>query len=131
MTSDQTIKRADRAIAATYSRFPIVLTEGKGCTLTDAEGRTYTDFVAGIAVCNLGHAHEGIAKAVAEQARRLVHVSNLYYTEPQTELAEWLVEHSFADRVFSATAALRQTKQPSSWHGSISMTAEPVTGSGS
>lgn len=100
MTSDQTIKRADRAIAATYSRFPIVLTEGKGCTLTDAEGRTYTDFVAGIAVCNLGHAHEGIAKAVAEQARRLVHVSNLYYTEPQTELAEWLVEHSFADRVF-------------------------------
>ena len=100
MTSDQTIKRADRAIAATYSRFPVVLTEGKGCTLTDAEGRTYTDFVAGIAVCNLGHAHEGIAKAVAEQARRLVHVSNLYYTEPQTELAEWLVEHSFADRVF-------------------------------
>ncbi len=100
MTSDQTIKRADRAIAATYSRFPVVLTEGKGCTLTDAEGRTYTDFVAGIAVCNLGHAHEGIAKAVAEQARRLVHVSNLYYTEPQTELAELLVEHSFADRVF-------------------------------
>jgi acetylornithine/N-succinyldiaminopimelate aminotransferase len=100
MTSDQTIKRADRAIAGTYSRFPIVLTEGKGCTLTDAEGRTYTDFVAGIAVCNLGHAHEGIAKAVAEQARRLVHVSNLYYTEPQTELAEWLVKHSFADRVF-------------------------------
>ncbi len=100
MTSDQTIKRADRAIAATYSRFPVVLTEGKGCMLRDIEGRTYTDFVAGIAVCNLGHAHEGIAKAVAEQARRLVHVSNLYYTEPQTELAEWLVEHSFADRVF-------------------------------
>ena len=68
--------------------------------LSDAEGRTYTDFVAGIAVCNLGHAHEGIARAVADQARRLVHVSNLYYTEPQSELAEWLVEHSFADRVF-------------------------------
>ncbi|NVM20504.1 MAG: aspartate aminotransferase family protein [Desulfobacterales bacterium] len=87
-------------MATTYSRFPIVLTEGRGCMLSDAEGRTYTDFVAGIAVCNLGHAHEGIARAVADQARRLVHVSNLYYTEPQSELAEWLVEHSFADRVF-------------------------------
>ena len=77
-----------------------MLTEGKGCTLRDAEGRTYTDFVAGIAVCNLGHAHEGLARAIADQAVRLVHVSNLYYTRPQIELAEWLVTHSFADRVF-------------------------------
>ncbi len=100
MTNDKTIETADRVIASTYSRFPIVLTEGKGCMLTDAQGRTYTDFVAGIAVCNLGHAHEGIARAVADQARRLVHVSNFYYTEPQIELAKWLVEHSFADRVF-------------------------------
>lgn len=87
-------------MAATYSRFPIVLTEGDGCTLYDAKGHAYTDFVAGIAVCNLGHAHPGIAQAIADQARRLVHVSNLYYTMPQTALAEWLVEHSFADRVF-------------------------------
>ncbi|RLC08832.1 MAG: aspartate aminotransferase family protein [Deltaproteobacteria bacterium] len=87
-------------MAGTYKRFPIVLTEGKGCTLRDAEGRTYTDFVAGIAVCNLGHAHEGLARAIADQAVRLVHVSNLYYTRPQIELAEWLVTHSFADRVF-------------------------------
>jgi acetylornithine/N-succinyldiaminopimelate aminotransferase len=100
MKSDKIMERADRVMAATYGRFPIVLTQGKGCTLRDAEDRTYTDFVAGIAVCGLGHAHEGIAQAVADQARRLVHVSNLYYTEPQTELAELLVEHSFADRVF-------------------------------
>lgn len=99
MTNDL-IKTADRVIAATYNRFPIVLTQGKGCTLYDAEGGTYTDFVAGIAVCNLGHAHPGIAQAVADQASRLVHVSNLYYTKPQIALAEWLVEHSFADRVF-------------------------------
>jgi acetylornithine aminotransferase len=99
MTND--IKeKANRAMAATYSRFPIVLTQGEGCTLYDENGRTYTDFVAGIAVCNLGHAHPGVAQAIADQARRLVHVSNLYYTEPQTALAEWLVEHSFADRVF-------------------------------
>ncbi|MBW1675632.1 MAG: aspartate aminotransferase family protein [Deltaproteobacteria bacterium] len=99
MTND-VIEKADKVMAATYSRFPIVLTQGEGCTLRDAEGRTYTDFVAGIAVCNLGHAHPGIAQAIADQARRLVHVSNLYYTEPQTALAEWLVEHCFADRVF-------------------------------
>jgi acetylornithine aminotransferase len=100
MTSKETMEKADQVIAATYGRFPVVLTEGKGCILKDAEGRGYTDFVAGIAVCNLGHAHEGIARAVSDQARRLVHVSNLYYTEPQVALAEWLVEHSFADRVF-------------------------------
>ena len=87
-------------MASTYSRFPIVLVEGKGCKLKDVDGRAYTDFVAGIAVCNLGHAHDGIAQAVSAQARRLVHVSNLYYSEPQIELAQWLVEHSFADRVF-------------------------------
>jgi acetylornithine/N-succinyldiaminopimelate aminotransferase len=99
MTNDL-IETADRVMAATYSRFPILLTQGDGCTLYDANGRAYTDFVAGIAVCNLGHAHPGIAQAIADQARRLVHVSNLYYTEPQTRLAEWLVEHSFAGRVF-------------------------------
>jgi acetylornithine aminotransferase len=100
MDTKALMETADRVMASTYSRFPIVLTEGKGCTLRDSQGRTYTDFVAGIAVCNLGHAHEGVAQAVADQARQLVHVSNLYYTVPQIDLAKWLVEHSFADRVF-------------------------------
>jgi len=94
------MEKADRVIFDTYKRYPVVFTRGGGCTLEDTQGRTYTDFVAGIAVCNLGHAHEGVAAAVSAQARRLVHVSNLYYTEPQTELAAWLVERSFADRVF-------------------------------
>jgi acetylornithine aminotransferase len=92
--------RADAAIAATYKRFPIALVKGEDCTLTDAAGRTYTDFLAGIAVCNLGHCHPRVTAAVAEQAGTLVHVSNLYYTLPQTELAGWLTAHSFADRVF-------------------------------
>jgi acetylornithine aminotransferase len=94
------MQRADSVIAKTYKRFPVVLTRGNGCTLFDTEGRSYTDFVAGIAVCNLGHAHDGIAGAITEQAQTLTHVSNLYYTVPQTELAEWLVQHSFADRAF-------------------------------
>ena len=91
---------ADRVIAKTYKRFPVVLAKGSGCTLYDTEGRGYTDFVAGIAVCNLGHSHEGVVKAVSNQAQTLTHVSNLYYTIPQVELAAWLVQQSFADRVF-------------------------------
>ncbi|RLF06961.1 MAG: aspartate aminotransferase family protein, partial [Thermoprotei archaeon] len=91
---------ADKVIAATYERFPIVITKGKGCTLWDAEGAGYTDFVAGIAVCNLGHAHPGVSKALSSQAETLFHVSNLYYTVPQAKLAVWLVENSFADKVF-------------------------------
>ncbi len=94
------IKRADQVMAATYQRFPVVLIKGQGCKLWDTDGRSYTDFVAGIAVCNLGHAHPQIGKALTRQAQTLLHVSNLYYTRPQIELASWLVKNSFADRVF-------------------------------
>lgn len=94
------IDKADKIIARTYNRFPIVITKGRGCTLWDSDGRAYTDFVAGIAVCNLGHAHPRVAKALSKQAEILFHVSNLYYTVPQIELASWLVNNSFADRVF-------------------------------
>jgi acetylornithine aminotransferase len=92
--------QANEVIAKTYKRFPVVLTRGSGSTLWDENGKRYTDFVAGIAVCNLGHAHPQIVQALAEQARTLWHVSNLYYTVPQKDLAAWLTAHSFADRVF-------------------------------
>jgi len=98
--NEDIIQTADRVIAGTYKRFPIVITGGKGSTLWDSEGNRYTDFVAGIAVCNLGHAHPRLVEAVSRQAAVLWHVSNLYYTVPQTRLAEWLTAHSFADRVF-------------------------------
>ncbi len=94
------MKRADQVMANTYQRFPVVLIKGSGTKLWDTEGRSYTDFVAGIAVCNLGHAHPRICEALAQQAQTLLHVSNLYYTQPQIELASWLIENSFADRVF-------------------------------
>ena len=96
----EVMKRADRVMAATYKRFPVAFEKGSGCKLWDTQGRAYTDFVAGIAVCNLGHAHPRIHAAVSSQAETLLHVSNLYYTLPQVELASWLVENSFADRVF-------------------------------
>ena len=94
------MKQADQVIAKTYKRFPIVLSKGNGCTVYDTDGRGYVDFVAGIAVCNLGHAHPAITRALTDQAQTLWHVSNLYYTIPQAELAAWLVKNSFADRVF-------------------------------
>jgi acetylornithine/N-succinyldiaminopimelate aminotransferase len=96
----RTMERANDVIFKTYKRFPLVLTRGSGCTVWDETGKAYTDFVAGIAVCNLGHCHPRVAEALCAQASALWHVSNLFYTVPQMELAEWLVRHSFADRVF-------------------------------
>jgi len=93
-------QRADSVIASTYSRFPVVLTQGQGCTVYDADGKQYIDFLAGIAVCNIGHAHTRVSEALKKQADILFHVSNLFYTTPQIELAEKLVQQSFADRVF-------------------------------
>jgi acetylornithine/N-succinyldiaminopimelate aminotransferase len=92
--------QADRVMFQTYKRIPVVFSRGKGCTLFDTAGKSYTDFIAGIAVCNLGHAHPRIAEVLANQSQILWHVSNLYYTVPQIELATWLVNNSFADRVF-------------------------------
>lgn len=94
------IDQADRVLAATYKRQPLFLKSGQGCKLRDDQGREFLDFLAGIAVCSLGHAHPRIAEAVYAQAKILVHVSNLYYTQPQVDLAARLVEKSFADRVF-------------------------------
>ncbi|MFH1981080.1 MAG: acetylornithine transaminase [Pseudomonadota bacterium] len=98
--SNAIIDAADTTLATTYARHPIVLTRGSGCRLWDSEGREYIDFFAGIAVCSLGHANPRIARALARQAETLCHVSNLFYTEPQVRLAEWLTHRCFADRVF-------------------------------
>ncbi len=95
---------ADQTIFNTYARYPLALVKGRGCTLYDDQGRSYTDFIAGIAVCNLGHAHPKLLAAMTAQAETLWHVSNLFYTGPQAELAAWLTRHSFADRVFFANS---------------------------
>ncbi len=95
---------AQKAIFNTYARYPLTLVKGRGCTLYDEQGRAYTDFIAGIAVCNLGHAHPGLIEALTRQAETLWHVSNLFFTGPQAELAALLTRHSFADRVFFANS---------------------------
>jgi acetylornithine/N-succinyldiaminopimelate aminotransferase len=97
-------KRSDEVIIGTYARYPATMVKGEGCTLIDAEGKKYLDCLAGIAVCSLGHCHPIVTDAICSQARELVHVSNLYYTMPQTELGELLTENSFADQVFLANS---------------------------
>ena len=84
----------------TYRRQPVTLVRGQGTRVWDDEGRAYLDFIAGIAVDALGHAHPGLTEVIAKQAGTLIQVSNLFYTEPQIELAELLVGHSALDRVF-------------------------------
>ena len=97
---EELIKKATQYIANTYTRFPIVITKGEGCWLWDVNGRRYLDLLAGIAVCNLGHAHENVVEGLSAQAKKLFHVSNLFYMEPQIKAAQMLVEHSFGDKVF-------------------------------
>jgi len=100
MNEKEIMASVNENIMNTYKRFPVVLTKGSGANLWDINGREYLDFVAGIAVCSLGHSHPKVVAAVKEQLDKLTHVSNLYYTEPQTQLAKLLVENSFADKVF-------------------------------
>ncbi|MGJ3250071.1 MAG: aspartate aminotransferase family protein [Elainellaceae cyanobacterium] len=90
----------DQSVMTTYARFPIALERGAGCTVWDTEGRQYLDLVAGIATCTLGHAHPVMIEAVSQQMQKLHHVSNLYYIPEQGALAQWLIDHSCADRAF-------------------------------
>ncbi len=98
--SDTHAQKIDKLVMKTYARNPVTFVRGQGCRLWDDAGKEYLDFLAGIAVVNLGHAHPGVASAICEQAGKLVHVSNLYYTEPQARVAELLTANSFADRIF-------------------------------
>jgi len=90
----------DQYVVNTYGARKLALARGEGARLWDADGREYLDFFAGIAVTNLGHCHPAVTEAVCKQAQTLVHVSNLYYIEPQVELAGLLAKHSFAERWF-------------------------------
>jgi len=91
-------------LAPNYKREPLVFVKGEGTRLFTDKGEEYLDFTAGIAVCNLGHAHPQLVQVLKEQAELLWHTSNLYYTEPQVRLAKKLVELSFGDKVFFANS---------------------------
>jgi predicted acetylornithine/succinylornithine family transaminase len=91
---------ADTAVMGNYARFGVEFVAGEGCTLVDAAGAEYLDLLAGIAVCNTGHCHPRVVAAIREQAGRLMHVSNLFWTSPMVRLAERLSAASLGGKVF-------------------------------
>jgi acetylornithine/N-succinyldiaminopimelate aminotransferase len=113
-------KRGEGVLVPNYRPAPIALVRGEGCHLFDAEGRQYLDLMGGIATAVLGHCHPKVVAALEEQAHSLWHVSNLFTTKPQVELAERLTRHSFAERIYFGNsgaeaneAALKLSRR---WH---------------
>ena len=102
MNISDLIEAASKHLVHTYNRPEVVFERGQGVYLYDSDGKEYLDFMSGIAVNGLGHSDPEWVEAVSSQAAQLTHVSNLFHTAPQLELARRLVENSFADRVFFA-----------------------------
>jgi acetylornithine/N-succinyldiaminopimelate aminotransferase len=98
--TNSVVQEADRVLFRNYKRAPVAFSHGKGTRLFDLEGREYLDFIGGIAVSSLGHAHPALVRALSEQAARYVHVSNLYQIPEQVEAARRLVTSSGLDRAF-------------------------------
>ena len=102
MTSQQIKDLTHQYIMTTYGRFPVAIDHGQGATLYDPEGNAYIDFTSGIGVCDLGYGYPPWADAIAAQAKKLGHVSNLFYTEPAARLAETLCKRTGESCVFFA-----------------------------
>ena len=119
MTDKTDLKdRESQAIIQTYARQDVVLVRGSKASVWDSDGKEYLDFVAGIAVNNVGHCHPAVVQAIARQAERLIHTSNLYYTENQVLLAEELKALTGMKRAYfcnsgaeSVEAALKLTRR--------------------
>ena len=104
MQKQQVVELDKKYFMPVFSRSQLVLSHGEGSYVYDTDGKKYIDFLAGIAVNVLGHGHTGLVKAVCEQAGKLIHCSNLYYTEPQVQLIKKLAELSGMDKVFIANS---------------------------
>src|SRR5271155_4630067 len=118
--SDQRILDADKFLLPTYKRQPIVFTRGRGCYVFDSSGKKYLDFLGGIAVNGLGHAHPRIVKTVRREVARAIHLSNLFHNAYQGPLARKLAEWSGMDRVFfsnSGTEAIDGALKLARLHG--------------
>ncbi len=125
-----TFEQGAKTVMNTYNRFPIVLEKGDGMYVYDENGKKYLDFVAGIAVNSLGHNHKKLTEAIANQAKTLIHCSNLYYTKPQISLASKLVENSDFDKVFfcnSGAEAIEAALKVSRKYGSKTNRYEIIT----
>ncbi|MEO8213264.1 MAG: aminotransferase class III-fold pyridoxal phosphate-dependent enzyme [Myxococcales bacterium] len=108
---DALVSAGKKFLLNNYRQAPVAMSRGEGCVLWDTQGRRYLDMTAGIAVCVLGHGDPGLAQTLGEQARRLIHTSNLYYVENQIRLADALVRRGFPGRAFFAIPARRPTRR--------------------
>lgn len=97
-------EKEEKYVMHTYGRFPIALDHGKGATVYDVNGKAYIDMTSGIGVTSLGHAHPALVEAVTEQAKKLMHVSNLYYTAPMIGVAEKLSLYTGLGKMFFANS---------------------------
>jgi acetylornithine/N-succinyldiaminopimelate aminotransferase len=125
---EETRSLEERYLMRTYKRAPVDFVKGEGPLLWDAEGKKYLDFLTGISVCSVGHCHPEVVKAVRDQAHRLMHVSNLFYTEPMAQLAQQLSESSLGGRVFfsnSGTEAIECAIKVARKHAHARGVSEP------
>lgn len=126
MQRQEVMEKERQFIMQTYSRLPVLIVEGRGVVVKDADGREYVDCVAGIAVNSVGHCHPRVVAAIKAQAERLIHLSNLFYTEPQVALAEKLCRLAKFEKVFfcnsgaeSVEAALKLARKVTGKKGFI------------
>ena len=123
-TFDAIRNEEENLLFRTYARYPIAVVRGQGSRLWDCDGKEYIDLLAGIAVTGLGHCNEELAETMAAQARKLIHVSNLFYQEEQLALAKRI-----SARPFSAIPGRKPTRPPLNWPGAInsaSKTGKPM-----
>src|SRR3989338_871615 len=111
MTTSELIEQSSKYLCFTYNRYPVVFSKGKGCKLWDVDGKEYLDFVAGLAVVNLGHCHPNVVNAIKEQAEKLIHVSNYYHNEPMIKLARKYAKENLGPEKFEIITMLK------SFHG--------------
>ena len=104
------IEDGKQYLMKTYARTPVVFDKGEGVYLYDEDGNKYLDFVGGIAVNSLGYNNEGLNEVITNQTKKLMHVSNLYYTKPNVELAKKMVEKSKLDRAFFCNSGAEATE---------------------
>ena len=120
----------EKYVMKTYNRFPITFEKGEGMYVIDENGKKYLDFVAGIAVNTLGHSNEKLVNAICEQAKKLIHISNLYYNKEQCELAKKLVENGRLEKVFfcnSGAEAIEAALKLARKYGSKTKRQEIIT----
>ena len=111
MTNQEIITQAERVIIKTYGRYPVAFVRGQGSTVWDADGKSYTDFLSGLAVCVLGHCHPRVVEAMTTQAQTLLHVSNFYHTCRRRKWRRFCRSTPLAAKPFSVIAVLRPMKR--------------------